>query len=53
MAVRYITDEYKSSLEGVQLCIVNVVRLYEDSQKVSAEKKFALLELSLEELMKA
>lgn len=46
-------NDYKPNLEGVQLCFVNVSRLYEDSQKVSAETKFALLELSLEELMKA
>lgn len=51
--MRHITDEYKSTLEGVQLCIANVMRLHEDSQRVSAETKFALLELSLEELMKA
>jgi hypothetical protein len=46
-------SDFKPNLEGVQLCIANATRLFDDSQKVSNETGFALKELSLEELMKA
>jgi hypothetical protein len=40
------------NLESIQTCILNAKRLYNDAEKVSEETEFALIEFSLEELMK-
>lgn len=41
------------SLEGIQLCVQNAERLFQDSQSTSTPTKTALLEIGLEEVSKA